>query len=343
VLGSVRTPDLLPAANLDDVERHVRETHQYGFRFNYLLNASCVSNAEHTQEGRRALLGLLDALAEMGVDIVTVSIPYVIELARKRHPRLPIAASVVCNILSVQAAKTLEELGVQRLVLSEDAVRDFPLLKNIRTATRAELAVIANTSCLLNCAYKYYHRNVSSHENCSPLAAPSSSFLYNRVRCTIDALRDPAHFIMAPWIRPEDVNEYLDLGITHIKLAGRGTRSDVLVQLIQRYVHANSFGDFGWIVDRRYTYELVREGAKVGVDEDLPPLRVKIRTEPLNGFIEFFKEKRRPCSLGCGTCTYCRDVARTALIIDDHLRAAYVERLMLLLDQMLEGQSDPLG
>lgn len=52
VIGGGRSSYMFSHVGKKSVERHVRDAHKHGIRFNYLLNASCLGNSEFTKKGQ---------------------------------------------------------------------------------------------------------------------------------------------------------------------------------------------------------------------------------------------------------------------------------------------------
>jgi len=76
----------LPHVSESRIDKHIiKEAHKYGLKFNYLLNAVCLDNIEYSAKGHRRLHILLDWLREIGVDSVTVTIPYLAELIKRQY------------------------------------------------------------------------------------------------------------------------------------------------------------------------------------------------------------------------------------------------------------------
>ena len=86
IIGGGRSSLLLAPISKSCLAGAVSSYHKRGFKFNYLLNASCSNNIEWTSGGQRKIRKFLDWLARIGVDSVTVSIPYLLEMIKKCYP-----------------------------------------------------------------------------------------------------------------------------------------------------------------------------------------------------------------------------------------------------------------
>jgi collagenase-like PrtC family protease len=199
-VGGGRASYILPKISKSKVAKHISKAHQIGIKFNYLLNATCLGNREWGAKGQRRLVALLDWLTDIGIDGVTISIPYLLELIKKRYPRLEVCISTQAGVDSIKRAQYWEELGADRITLAEISVnRDFPLLRQIRKAVKCELQLIANLDCLYHCPFWMYHSVLNSHGSQDDYA-----FLidYCSIACNYIRLKEPVEFIRAGWIRP---------------------------------------------------------------------------------------------------------------------------------------------
>ncbi|MFQ5847005.1 MAG: peptidase U32, partial [Candidatus Methylomirabilales bacterium] len=103
-LGGGRASYMLSPLTKRGLAAHVREAHRHGIRFNYLLNAACLDNREWTRRGQRQIRTLLDWLVEMGVDAVTVSLPYLLDLIKRSYPQLRVTVGVFAGVDHVEKA-----------------------------------------------------------------------------------------------------------------------------------------------------------------------------------------------------------------------------------------------
>ena len=74
--GGGRPSFYLPRANRKTVERFARKARSMGIAFNYLMNASCMSNTEYTREGQRRMgvaLARGDNIEEARIKAITAS------------------------------------------------------------------------------------------------------------------------------------------------------------------------------------------------------------------------------------------------------------------------------
>lgn len=364
-LGGGRASYMLSPLSKKGLAAHVQQAHRCGIRFNYLLNAACLDNREWTRRGQREIGRLLDWLAEVGVDAVTVSLPYLLELVKRRYPQLQVTVGVFAGVDHVQKARIWEDLGADCITLESLSVnRRFPLLASLRKAVKCDLMLLVNTNCLQSCPFSQAHMVALSHA--SQAGHPSCGFLldYCLLRCTRMKLADPVNYIRSDWIRPEDLPHYEDLGYERFKLAERNAPTEVMVRRVKAYSERRYDGNLldlvqGWgfrsgpehseHVERGLFWRLrtflrpwtanplrlmrIRRLAEaqgmLGTLRRAPP--VVIDNRALDGFLDYFFGVN--ChERDCEECRYCHRVAERAVRIDPSFR----EEVLRLCDEVLE-------
>ncbi|MEM1586905.1 MAG: U32 family peptidase [Candidatus Bathyarchaeia archaeon] len=334
ILGTGWPATVLPDVDEERLAQHIEKAHAFGIRFAYTLNPVCMGLAEYMEEGRAALNDLLRKLLEFKVDTLIIAIPYLIEYVAKNFPQFEINASSLCYIDSLNRALMYESLGATRLTLSEDLNKSFRLLRLIKEKCRARLEVIANNGCLLKCPFRTYHNTITAHVSQCHIDDPIGFTYkpYPLMRCTLKRLSDHGEIIKAPWIRPEDIKYYAQIGIDYIKIAGRGLQSDDLLRLTEAYLAGKYDGDIYALIDNSYMHfcwDMFDLEA-----EQLPLLKISIDNRSLDGWYEFFVKNDTQCIIGCGNCNYCGEVARRVIKTDLELERKYIERIKQMIDKI---------
>jgi len=321
VVGSIRPSKILPQVDENGMKKHIFDLHEKGFKFDYTLNSSCQSNLEYTPGGIKNIIELLDNLSDSGVDRITVSNPVLINIIKSKYPKFSLSLSVTKDINNIMRARAAQDQGVDRLVLSRDINRNFSLLEKIRSAVSVELEILVNSPCLFFCLNRDYHRNVASHGSTEQVDGSSGQYSsYITVWCTYNKLRDPSSFIKTPWIRPEDVKYYSDIGIEFFKIDGRGKPSDRLLYIIEPYMAQHFEGNFYSLIDRAFW-------DKTTNDDKLDPLVVYIENNKLGNFLDFFRTNHISCTdRDCKQCHYCEDVEKRVVNIDCKLLEKYLAK-----------------
>jgi collagenase-like PrtC family protease len=331
LIGGGRPTFALSPVDKKRVEEHVKVIHQHGFKFNYLLNATCMDNLETTREYNLKIRELLEWLGEMKVDYITVTVPMLIDLIRKTLPKTKISLSTFANVSSVKQAKIYEEMGVSEITLPENKNRDFRFLENIRKATNCQLQLIATNDCLLFCPWRGHHANFQSHASQSDHVSEGFAFDYCMLRCTQWKAQHPEELLKSPWIRPEDLTLYRDLGYEKIKLTERMKKTSRIVETAGAYCEGHYDGNLLQLLNTRLNESDFQAPDFALNDKDkfihsdkmsdtyqlIFGLQAVIPNKKLNGFVEGLKDKN--CQLlDCDQCRYCKSWAEKVVEIKEN-------------------------
>lgn len=310
-MGSGRHPWYIPSFSANKLREYINRVHSQELKFNYLLNTSCLGNIEYTKEGKKNIINFLDCLVECGIDRVTIAIPFLFEIVKKGCPNLKITVSVISDVDSVEKAKFYQDLGADRITLSYSINRDFNLLKKIREKVSCDLELILNDICVLNCPVRNYHYNFVCHITSKYNPDSGEPFME---RCVLRKLQDLSLIIKSPFIRPEDVDEYSGIGINYFKIIGRETEINCLLSLAKIYLNSDFKGNLTHLV----TFDAFH------IDKEF----LYIENKDLDGFIEYFKNKKNDCRDGCDSCRYCEEIAKKVIKIkSEEMKNGYIQDL----------------
>jgi collagenase-like PrtC family protease len=359
-IGGGRASFTLPPLSRRRFERHVEKAGSRGIGFNYLLNPACMDNREYTRQGQREIEALLEYIESAGVSAVTISLPFLLPIIKKRHPRLKVRVGVYARVDGVAKARFWEDGGADCITLESLSVnRDFALLTALRKALKLELQLIVNANCQLFCPLSGQHMVNLSHA--SQKGHPSRGFMLDWcvMKCSCEKLKDPAQYLRSEFIRPEDMGMYLDMGYDSFKVLERGAPTPVLVKRVKAYTEGRYNGNlldliqpFGYkeksdaslsssLFNKwRYLFrprmvrlsklmKLKNLAEKRGMLEPLKGEPVYIDNSELSGFIPGFR--KRDCrSSDCAVCGWCASYARKAVRVDE----AYRSELLTLYDEV---------
>ena len=306
------------------LEDYVEEIHSHGFKFNYIINSTSLGNIEYDLNRRNELMDYLSWVSKNS-DAVTVAMPYLAELIMDEFS-MPVVASTMACVNSVKSAVAWDEMGVSRIVLDYSVNRNFKLIKSIRDAVNCDIELILNDGCLLNCPYRQFHANAVSHSSQGKFWLP-----YEVLKCSMRRASDASEYIKTPWIRPEDLKAYEDIGISHFKLSGRGKSTEFILNCAKAYSKGKYDGNLADLI----TLVTVSSHAigELVVNEKID---VFIDNKKLDNFLEHFKKQE---CLSCKTCNYCENVARDAVKISGNVDA-YRKELENFLPLMLHFEKD---
>jgi len=363
-IGGGRASFMLPSLTARQLRDHVRSAAERGIGFNYLINPACMDNREYTRQGQADLERLLAMVEECGATAVTVSLPFLISIIKKRHPGLKVRVGVYARVDSVAKAKFWEESGADCITLESISVnRDFAMLKAIRNAVKLELQLIANSNCQIFCPLSGQHMVNLSHASQKGHASRGFMIDYCALRCSAEKLIDPSNYLRSEFIRPEDVGTYMEMGFTSFKILERGAPTAVmakrvraysegrfegnLLELIQPYGYRdNSGGGVGgpgnlWTFLKYFfrpgsvkTSELLKLkklAEKRGLLSAMEWDPVYIDNKELCGFLDGMKEIDCRTS-DCSACGYCAAWTEKAVKMDTNFQA-----------EMLKLYSDAFG
>jgi collagenase-like PrtC family protease len=331
VIGGARPGFVLPQVDRNFVERYIRSCHEKGIEFSYLLNAPCLGNLQYSRKGYGQIIDLLEWVDQSGADSVVVGVPYLIDLIRKRFPRLKIKASTTARVNTVRKALQYEDMGVEEIIIDEHINREFKTLEAIRKAVRCNLEILVNNICLWQCPYNYEHVNHDGHASRQGEEEANCYLQYPGYLCLYRKLTEPVELLKSPWIRPEDLSHYEALGYDRFKITERFKRTPLLVEHVKAYENRRYDGN---LLD---LFTLPRKGAftplhleyfikpehvnimKVSELEKVFDLEVRqliqMDNRKLDGFIEHFK--RTDCNqTSCSQCLYCEKVFEKVAVVD---------------------------
>jgi collagenase-like PrtC family protease len=315
-----RAKSWLPAVEEDVLAEHIAQCRARGIGFVYTINASCSANREFTAEGQKWLAERLGWLVEAGAEGVVAANPYVVEMVKRRYPELRVILSSLVRIDSFDQALFYDRLGVDAIYLPEYLNRDFRLLRALKKKLRSELVPIANLGCLVHCPLRDYHANFISHASDS---LRHGCYLdYSLAKCTELKAAGPVELVKAPWIRPEDVAIYEELGFRRFKIAGREKGGEWILRAVAAYAARAYDGHLNDIV--------------IGLDgvDPFGELPVRLDNKRLDGFVEFFR--RKDCRLGCEGCTHCDEWLQRSASFTGHPER-YGEGIGRLLSKFTTG------
>jgi collagenase-like PrtC family protease len=318
----------------NEVEEYIEHAKSAGLKFDYLLNAPSMSNMEWDENTHQELLIHLNWITSIGADSVTVTIPYLVELAKRQFPGLKVRVSTIAHVNSVARAKLFESLGADSITLDINVNRDFTLLKAIRNAVSCELTVLTNNLCLYQCPYEYYHHDGMGHasQNYNPLRGYYVDYCV--LRCTLDRLRDLSQIIKCRWARPEDIHLYEEIGMDVFKISGRSMPTERILRAAtaysSRHYQGNLYDILNVITPKAGFVNSVSPGEQSNVI-GLPP-RFHIDNQALEGFMDFFRKQN--CPSGCGHCDYCQRIADRVIQFDNDEVEEYIAGLSASLDNL---------
>lgn len=235
ITGGGRPSYRLPQVEKEGFEKHVSEARRLGLRFNYVMNAPEFGGREGDPDWLRQVGAHLEYIAGCGVGGVTIANAELMRFVRREFPALRINVSLIAQVDTVAAARAFEDMDVQVINLNPFTInRDFETLRAIREAVHCELELYANIPCLDHCPRRTAHYRFSGRASQEDGAKDvrQDPFL---MRCSYTFLSEPAEFLRSPYIRPDDISAYREIGIDVLKLSDRTEATEFLIKTARAY------------------------------------------------------------------------------------------------------------
>jgi collagenase-like PrtC family protease len=339
ILGGGRSSYLLPTVTHQQLRANVLQAHLHGLQFNYLLNSSCLDNREYSKKGFKELIALFDFLAELHVDTITVAVPYLVLFIKKNYPQFKIDVSTIAGVTNVKQFEYWQDLGVNVITLDTSANRDFAFLKYIAKHKTCGVKLIVNQGCDLHCIYRNYHYNVMAHTSqTGARPIPLSICSYN---CTYHRVKNPVRMIQAPWIRPEDLRIYLNLGFSKFKIIQRHDPTSKILRTLNAYAQENYPGNLLDIVNFCFIEKqqlALGKAVKYLLKPHLinilkvyklaklltPSSGITIENQKLSGLLKKITQTNCQYTF-CKKCTVCDDYAAKSVHINKPLTHTYLQ------------------
>ena len=330
LFGSIRPANTIKQISKKDLIFYIKKSKELNLGFNYIMNTTVFSENEFTDDKKEELIKFIQELINAGMTKITIAIPLLIKFIRKNFPNLHIVASICLNVTSIQEIENLKSLGVNTVVLAKDVNRNFKLLKNIvKNIKEIDIKLLCNTPCLLRCLDLIYHMNVSAlQDNYLKSNASSNEYFVSHaaLNCQLTRLRNPIEFLKGPWIRPEDLKLYNDLGINFFKIDGRDKPESYVIEVIEAYIKEKFDGNFLYLLQGFYPKN--REEFLKIRNMEILKIGIYLENSILDGFLSGFLNNENLCSNGCSNCNYCSTWSKN-IEIDKNTKDFYEEHLIL--------------
>lgn len=352
LIGGGRATNYLKKVDKEKFERHIKKVRNNGINFNYLLNSACLENMNQNKEWIDDVKEFLDYLKSIGVNHLTISNPYLLEFVKKYYKDdfLVRISSFAC-IDTYNKAKYWNDLGADILCLDFCKVnRNFKMLKYMVDNLKCKLELLCTNSCLKDCPMIHTHVNDLAHaskynSNVKKYEDWGLNF------CQSYQLNHLDEYIKSPWIRPEDISSYEEIGIEHFKITERDFSTESLVKRVEAYVNRCYDGNLldliqgsgldeidSLCLDKKNNFnsrfevlEEIKRVRGIGVKREMPR-HIFIDNKKIdNKFIDFFKKDR--CSGICENCGFCKKISDSVIEKNDDV-IDYLNYLYSLFNEM---------
>ena len=330
-IGGGRPDNDLVDIHREIFERHVKKTRDAGIKFNYLLNGSCLSNNEQDINWQDDFKKFLNYLKSVGVNALTVTNPYILQFIKKYFKDdFTVRVSTFACIDSYEKAKYWEQMGADYICVDFVKInRDFKVLKYmVDNLKSSKIEILVTNSCLKNCPMIHTHTNALAH----------ASMKYNKTSnyedwslfyCQKKELENLEEYIKSPWVRPEDIKYYEEIGIEHFKITERDFPTPELVKRVKAYTKRKHDGNLldliqghGCLVNNNLELKKKNVSTREEIYNEIKRVRglgkarecenhIYIDNKKLENFIKFFVENK--CTNQCDKCNYCKKIANNVI------------------------------
>src|SRR5690554_2774472 len=292
-IGCSRELSRLPEVSFKTLEEHVKYLKDNGVLFNYVFNTASFGSIQEFEAKYDEMVAFLKQLRDIGVEIVTVTLPLVMEMINKEVPELKINVSTITHVDNIQQFLYYRDvLKVDRITLKLDSNRDFKFLNQIKDLG-VDIELMTTEFCMWSCPWRDHHYDLQSHNS---KFGPFGNYPYGRC---ISAIDTPGKWLMTRFIRPEDMKIYEEIGIEFFKITGRTFPTSWLKNTLSKYYERNYDGNL---------MDLCPMIINIG-HKKLPP-QFYIPNKKLDGFLEYFRDSGVNCDTDCGvTCNFCNEFA----------------------------------
>jgi len=198
--------------------------------FNTLLKQAEVSKA--VDEIERA--------SEIGVDAFIIQDFGLLHEIKKRELNIKIHASTQMGIHNLQGARVAERLGISRIILSRETLRED--IKAIKEGTNLEIESFVHGAMCVGFSGNCYFSSMLAGESgnrgrCLQLCRKGYSYNKNGEK---KYLLSPKDLCLV-----ENLNDLVKLGVTSFKIEGRNRRAEYVGEVVSIYRKALDGGSFG--------------------------------------------------------------------------------------------------
>lgn len=306
--GSGRKFFELPDIDFEGLKKYVKEINKNGMYFNYVLNLSCASNSEFTEEGKSEIVDEIRKLVDIGINNFTIALPSLIDIFKNYFPNVKITLSIICGVDSLSKMKYYCQLdNVYNIYIHEKIYRQPKIMKemvNLAHKYNKKVGVIVNSFCLSECPFRQYHYNFGAH------ATYGEKYVipeYYGSICALMKISDKRNVLNSPWIRPEDMEFYMNMGVDRYKISGREMYSNNadMLKVVDTY---NSFHYKGNLVDLLMCFTKCAYSEIFNIEND----------NRIDQYIKNIQKEKIFCnSFGCNNCNRCSEALKSVHIKED--------------------------
>ena len=285
-------------------------------------------------------------LKDIGVNALTVTNPYILQLIKKYYPAdFIVRVSTFACVDSFERAKYWEDMGAD--IICADFVkinRDFKKLEYmVKNLQHAKIEILVTNSCIKNCPMIFTHTTALAHASDKSKGKEKYED-WSLFYCQEIQNNNVEEYIKSPWVRPEDIKYYENIGIEHFKITERGFPTNELVKRVKAYTERKYEGNLldliqghGYLgkkeeknlekrnaTTRKEIYNEIKRVRGIGQPR-IYPRHIYIDNTKLDGFIDYFVKGN--CPNNCNLCNYCKEISKEVVTkneeVSNYLKELY--------------------
>ncbi|MDY6863687.1 MAG: hypothetical protein SV062_11970 [Thermodesulfobacteriota bacterium] len=289
--------------NLEKVALEINGIHKLlkknGIALNIALDQTCIGGKNLVKDFSNTFDSFMNLMPYKGVGIVLRE-PTFIQYFSWKYPFVPftINAPSAYGIFDFHLRsrfyheKFNKNNNLKKVYLPPDLNRDFRALKRIRDSAKYDLCVTVNEGEVLNSPYRLSELIALSHmdENTDPSYYKKIKEIFDDFRIEVYE-KEPWRIIASPWIRPEDIKVYEEIGINTLVLLAGEEDMEGLEDRVNAYIKRSYKGNLTDLL-RKKPFK-----TKGYINNDkLESFLKKIRKGPFN-----------TCIFDCDRCGICEE------------------------------------
>jgi collagenase-like PrtC family protease len=236
-------------SSIEETINHIKLSHKYGVASYALMNSTTEGGHELTHTFEQQIRETLNTLMDAGLNGLVTNHPLICSwvdvLRRQKGYDFTIKIGLWSEVSYPRDVEVFSNFGADAFSVNFDLNRNFPMLEALRLCTPKKLILLANNGCIYRCPYRFFHRSLQSlYSRMSREEQQGIRSQFSYFELCGDYLKShPLDLIKTPFIRPEDVSIYLDMGFDEIKLSTRNHPYYVMRDVIKCYVEERYEGD----------------------------------------------------------------------------------------------------
>ena len=335
-------------------EKHVKKARDNGINFNYLINGACLNSCETNKQWQKNVSDFLDYLQEKQVNALTITNPLLLAFVKKHYPQFICRVSTFAGVNNLKKAKYWEDIGADIICADFCSInRDFDNLQTIVNGLKsAKIELLATNSCVKDCPNLAIHSSGIAHA--SSRNGNEKFIDWCLLDCQYSQLLNNTEYIRSPWIRPEDLKYYKQIGIEHIKITERGFPTEILLKRLKAYYNESYDGNLldlvqghGYQFDGTKNKKIIKKDNFDSIDDIINeiyrirgfgcereyPSHIYIDNKKLDGFLDYFVSGM--CHKNCANCKYCENWAKNAITDDESVKDYLIELYKLYREKLI--------